>query len=206
MCVVHTCAAQSQHPRPIATDRSRWHDGTSRLCSRNTTRGPCRQHDTTMRFPAGPAFCRSTDVVSSPSVRRSSKRASAPSRMPALPVGELQPALAAPRPWELDTRCMSVDLRPTKMQAQTITPSLARDMLIATAALSLAMYIALFVHEKMPKHHQGAPTSSRHLLERSSISAASVTEASLHRRQSATGSTARPLCLSWQPLGRSSRT
>ena len=45
---------------------------------------------------------------------------------------------------------MSVDLRPTKMQAQTITPSLARDMLIATAALSLAMYIALFVHEKCP--------------------------------------------------------
>lgn len=51
MRVVHTCAAQSQLPRPIATDRSRWHDGTSRLCSRNTTRGPCRQHDTTMRFP-----------------------------------------------------------------------------------------------------------------------------------------------------------
>ena len=34
------------------------------------------------------------------------------------------------------------------------------------------------------------------LLERSSISAASVTEASLHRRQSATGSTARPLSVS----------
>lgn len=50
-CVVHAYAAQSQHPRPIATDRSRWHDGTSRLCSRNTTRGPCREHDTTMRYP-----------------------------------------------------------------------------------------------------------------------------------------------------------
>lgn len=51
VCVVHAYAAQSQHPRPIATDRSRWHDGTSRLCSRNTTRGPCREHDTTMRYP-----------------------------------------------------------------------------------------------------------------------------------------------------------
>jgi len=81
-------------------------------------------------------------------------------------------------------------------------------MIITTAPVSLACIRPISSTNNAQALPRRADKLEAHLLERSSISAASVTEASLHRRQSATGSTARPLCLCpfWQPLAQSSRT